>query len=545
MAEPVPRRPLARPAAAGQLDLLPPPVGSRTVPAVPVVPAVAATAGTAAGARELWLAAYLPGLAFEALQDEFASTGPRAVLEGTERSLQVLLVDEAARCLGIRPGLSLVAALALSTELETRVREPARERAWLERAAELAFRYSSRVSLEPPDGLLLEIRGSVRLFGGLEALCRGFEAECRASRLHPVCAVAPSPLAALAGARAGRALRVTSLGRLAGALAPLPLAALRWDEDTLGRLASIGVRTLGEVLRLPRAGFARRFGAPRLALLDELAGRRAAVRRGFQPAERFRGRCEPDYELESLEAVLAALEPLLTDLEHFLETRQRGVTLLRCHLRHRDRPPTSCLLRLARPEARAARFADLLRERLGTLTLPAPVRRCELRTGALLARPLANRVLWGAGERGGEGASEEGFALIEQLRARLGRDGVYALGLHADHRPECMVHPLEPPTGGAAAASAALAAAALPWSATRRPLWLLAAPQALRERHGLPVHDGALELVRGPERIESGWWDGTDIERDYYVACDARRAWLWIFRERAAPHRWFLHGFFG
>jgi protein ImuB len=147
-------------------------------------------------------------------------------------------------------------------------------------------------------------------------------------------------------------------------------------------------------------------------------------------------------------------------------------------------------------------------------------------------------VLWRPGEHGGEGATAESLALVEQLRARLGRDGVYSLGLYADHRPERMIHSVEP------AVSEALRGE-VPWSATRRPLWLLAVPQALRERHALPVYDGALELVRGPERIETGWWDGAEVERDYYVACDGRRAWLWIFRERAAPHRWFLHGFFG
>ena len=47
------------------------------------------------------------------------------------------------------------------------------------------------------------------------------------------------------------------------------------------------------------------------------------------------------------------------------------------------------------------------------------------------------------------------------------------------------------------------------------------------------------------ERIETGWWDGGEIARDYYIAVDARGARLWVFREREAPHRWFLHGVFG
>jgi protein ImuB len=497
-------------------------------------------------ARELWLAVHLPVVAFEALQDEFTNPGPRAVLETSERLPRVLLADPAARRAGVRPGLSLAAALALSPALETRMRDVARERAWLERAAALVLRFSSRVSLEPPDGLLLEVRGSLRLFGGLEALCGRIEAECRAARMQPAIALAPTPSAALACARAGVPARITSLSQLAGALAPLPLAALRWDEATLERLAAIGVRTIGGVLRLPRAGFAQRFGTERLALLDKLAGRRTETRRGFRAAERFRARFEPDYELEDLDAVLASLWLLLVDLQHFLESRQCGVTVIRCRLSHRGNPPTACTLRLAAPEARAGQFLQLLRERLGTFVLPAPVRRCELRSGPLVPRPLASNALWRPGEHGGDGGGHEDLAFIERLRARLGREGVYSPALRADHRPEAISAVAEPALCGAVPAEMTTAMpAGVPWSAARRPLWLLAEPQLLTESRGQPCGDGVLELVRGPERIETGWWDGAGVERDYYVARDSRGAWLWIFRERAAPHRWFLHGVFG
>ena len=56
---------------------------------------------------------------------------------------------------------------------------------------------------------------------------------------------------------------------------------------------------------------------------------------------------------------------------------------------------------------------------------------------------------------------------------------------------------------------------------------------------------GELRLLAGPERIESGWWDGADVQRDYYVASDTHGARLWIYRECERPRRWFLHGIFG
>ena len=53
----------------------------------------------------------------------------------------------------------------------------------------------------------------------------------------------------------------------------------------------------------------------------------------------------------------------------------------------------------------------------------------------------------------------------------------------------------------------------------------------------------SLTLVSGPERLESGWWDGDDIARDYFVGRDASERCLWVFRTRAGE--WFVHGVFG
>jgi protein ImuB len=79
-----------------------------------------------------------------------------------------------------------------------------------------------------------------------------------------------------------------------------------------------------------------------------------------------------------------------------------------------------------------------------------------------------------------------------------------------------------------------------------RPLWLLATPEPLEreksQQWGRPRRQGALQLLRGPERIESGWWDGADVARDYYVARDSRGSLLWIYRDVLG---WFLHGVFG
>jgi len=299
----------------------------------------------------------------------------------------------------------------------------------------------------------------------------------------------------------------------------------------------MGVRTLGELLRLPRAGFARRFGPELLADLDRLLGKRADPRARLTPRERYRGRLDFDHEIEDHERILQVLEPLLAELEHFLRVRQRGITALQCRFHHYRAAPTRCTLRLAAPEASAERFTRLLRERLATLVLPEPVRGCELRGGALRPILLTSRALWSPGEHG-HASTGEMPSLVEHLRARLGTQALYGIRRVAEHRPErawCVAEPaiddtaVNPPTPGA-----------MP-----RPTWLLAAPQPLQALRGRPRHHGRLELLRGPERIESGWWDCNDVQRDYYVAKDDTGALLWIYRECRGERRWFLHGLFG
>jgi len=409
----------------------------------------------------------------------------------------------------------------------------------LARLALCAQRFTPRVSLVPPDGLVLEVKGSLHLFNGVEGLSRALASECASLGLKSMVALSPTPLAALVAARVGKPFVVTELTRLVGQLMPLPLAALRWPDETLVRLARMGVRTIGQVLRLPRAGFARRFGTDSLAMLDRLTGRSPDLRERFHARERFRRRRELNYELENQDAILGALAPLLAELGKFLEARQCGVMKLECLLRHRHAEPTSCVLRLAAPVADVSRLTELLGERLNALTLPEPVRSCELRSSSFVLRVFSSNSVWQPGEYGGSGGVEA-TELIERLRARFGPEAVYGLRVLPGHRPENAWGVREPVRLGVGTGTVPQ-----PWPAFRRPLWLLPAPKLLSERDGLPRRRGPLRLLGEPERIETGWWDGGDIARDYYTATDLHGVRLWIFRERASPHRWFLHGVFG
>jgi len=203
------------------------------------------------------------------------------------------------------------------------------------------------------------------------------------------------------------------------------------------------------------------------------------------------------------------------------------------------------VLTLAAPCADAQQLVTLFRERLNALRLPAPVRACELRADQLLPQRPHRRCLWQPGEHGGE-AGEESGGLIDRLRARLGPGSVHGLAMRAEHRPEGAWAVTAPPPVAPRRAMVGRVADAADGSAlSSRPLWLLPAPQPLAAPEGLPRRRGPLRLMSEPERIETGWWDGGEVARDYYTAIDLHGVRLWVFRERAAPHGWFLHGVFG
>jgi protein ImuB len=528
-------------------------------------------------ARELWLALHLPKFMLDALGGAIAK--PRATREPvrnarnrsandqshrnssrtlsrietstTSRGLAVVdlerggkvvcACDAAATAAGIAPGMALNSALALLPELQTRARDPQRERELLVAIAEWALRFSPRVSLEPPDAVLIEVRGSLRLFGGSRRLCERLRAELRTTGLEPQFSLTPTPLASLWMARAGKKGPIRHPSDLVSRFADLPLHCTRWPERSLEMLAAMGVRTVGDCLRLPRDGFARRFEPHMLDMIDRAVGRQSDPRENFISRERFAAGRDLEPEIADTSHLDAACAPLLDEFSAFLKKRRCSVQALELRLVHREAPPTRLRLRFVEPVAETRRIAGLLNERLARIVLPAPVRTLRLRSGPLVESREAPTELFAMDRRqSGAGVRQ----LIERLRARLGAEAVYGLCLVPEHRPEsawCVAEPAPPPaTRNRGRSPKPECANQVPG----RPLWLLVEPQLL-DGCEQPCFEGMLEFEQGPERIESGWWDGRDVRRDYYVARNPAGARLWVFRDREPSGRWFLQGVFG
>ncbi|HEX5127733.1 MAG TPA: DNA polymerase Y family protein [Rhodocyclaceae bacterium] len=469
----------------------------------------------------LWLALYFPRLAIEIYP-------PQSPCVAVEKD-RICALDTAAAEAGIEHGMRLASALGLSPGLIVYQRDIVRETQALDALACWAGNFTPQVSVVSPDSLLLEIGGCLRLFGGLPALHRQVLAGCAEQGWSVQAAVAPTPLAAYWLALAGEDAMVQTSHAIATVLAPLPIEVLKFNDNEINRLSSFGVRELGDVFRLPRDGLARRFGPQLPTLLARALGEIPDPRPWFVFPECFAQRIELPAPVDNTQALFFVARRLVLALSGWLSARASGIDTCRLVLRHHDQTTTEVTLKMAGYTRDAKRIERILRERLDRLQLAAPVETCVLIADAAQALPGSTDSLFG------EVAVEALAPLIERLRARLGEDKVGGLAAVADYRPEC------------ATAMQMQGRACMPHSHDRqRPLWLLPQARTLPEVNGRPHHAGPLQLLAGPERIESGWWDEDeihdthsacgDVRRDYFVALSSRGEWMWIYRDGAGWH---------
>ncbi|HVL36454.1 MAG TPA: DNA polymerase Y family protein [Burkholderiales bacterium] len=376
----------------------------------------------------------------------------------------------------------------------------------LEAIAAWACRFTPKVSLEPPQELLLEVQGSLRLFEGEAALLaqlrQGLEAMGFPARL----ATAPAARGALWLARSGVAR-----------LEAVPVEVICAPEE-LAFLHSVGITTVDELGALPREGLGRRCGPRLLEALEHAFGRSPEPRSFFAAPPRFAVRLDLQTPVTQAEALLFAGRRLLVQLEGLLAARQAGVRRFTLVLIPDRGAESSIEIALASPARASERLAAVLRERLSRLRLAQPVEAVRVEAADFIALDARTAGLFGDAAV----EAEDWACLVERLRARLGHEAVCGLAAQPDHRPEHAWRRVEPgewdprdyrPPGP-------------------RPLWLLE-PRRLEE--------GAFDLLAGPERIESGWWDGDDAARDYFVARLPGASLGWIYREAG---EWFLHGLF-
>lgn len=454
---------------------------------------------------------------------------------------------------GVRPGMTVADARGVFPPDAVLVTpdDPARTAVALAALGRWAHRFSPRVALDPPDGLLIDITGCERTLGGEDAIRRTARADLARFGVRAACVIAPTFAAAAALARHGKA-EIVQDADLRSAIAALPIAALRLDPKQAAGLAEVGLDRLGQIMDLPRSVLPARFGPDLLLRLDRMLGRAIETIETIRPTEPIRASIVfdgPTHRWESLEAVVRSLTADLCDQ---LARQDTGVTRAVLTLTRSDLPPAPLAFTLSVPSHDPAHLWSLIRPRLERTHLGFGVEGLDLLAERTARIGHSQAHAWSAAEPGL--ADQQAVArLLDGLANRLGRDRVLRAGLVQSHRPERAVAMV--PVGDDVPHDTDPA----PNRGEFRPTLLLPTPEpasviALTPDgpvHRLTWRDQTAEVLSciGPERIGPEWWRVARSHartRDYFILQAEDGRWIWVFRDlTGGGGGWFVHGIWG
>ena len=492
--------------------------------------------------------------------------GPFALVERGARGLTLHALNDAARALGLARGQNHADACAIAPHLESVPAEPDHDLEALRRLALWAERFSPAVAVDTTmpayEGLLLDMSGAAHLFGGEAELLKDLRRRLAQTGIAARAAIADTPAAAWALARFSHDPEtIAPAGRMREAIAGLPMEGLRLEPAALILLKRFGLKQIGDLYGLPRAGLARRFRGPAglrvVERLDQALGVTDEPLDPVRPAPLYRASVVFAEPVTHIEGVAWRLPDLARALGQQLERDGRGVRRLALVGFRVDGRATAIEASLSAPAASPAHMLRLLKEK-GIEHLDLGFGIDALMLCARQAEPMSVR----QGEMGDErqaAAPQALAALIDRLEARLGEGAVrrpQARESWIPERSEAWVRAAPQPPAQAAAED------------RPRPILLLDPPEPVETLAELP--DGApmrftwrraprrVVKSQGPERLADEWWRaGPSVAnrpartRDYYRVEDDQGRRYWLFREglygrEDADHRpsWWLHGVF-
>lgn len=483
------------------------------------------------------------------------------------------LNDEAAR-LGLRAGMALADARAMYPQLVAIDADDAADATTLDRIADWCDRYTPLIGLDPPDGLFLDISGCAHLFGGEDNLRRDLIRRLAAQGFHARAAIADTPGCAWAVARyattssvhsreGGNPDSVSPLARGRAekreALVHLPLAALRIDPQIASPLAQAGLKTIGDVIDLPRAPLAARFGQAFVRRIDQALGREDEPIVPRLPVPSFLAEQRFAEPVGREEDVLGTIVHLAQELARAMERHGKGARRLQVALFRTDGKVARIEIGTSEPLRDPARIRRLFLDRLAVIGDEAdPGFGFDMIRLSALSVEAFDAVQTGFG--GGDPAREIAH-LIDRLMARFGLERVQRLVPQDTHLPELA-------SIGVPANAARARGEAPPYDFAQdsripvRPIRLFERPEPVEAIAQVPdgppvqfkwrrvTHDVA--YAEGPESIAMQWWrndQGLPVTRDYFRIETRQGARVWLYREgiyqdRDNPPHWFLHGIF-
>jgi len=469
---------------------------------------------------QLWIYLYFPTLQLDALYSE-ESQHPLVIVDS--KRFQIVQCNQNATDQGIQLGMGLGSASALCHQLQVHPYDGKVEQQTLIDIAQWLYMVTSDIVLFAPQGILLKATNMLSLYGGLDAYWQHVSRHLDKLKLRFHFATGFSPFSAILLAKSGSNLLNQDKQAMTDILSRYPISATELDHKQVEKLSRVGVTHIQQLLELPMQELARRFDIDLVNYVGRLMGQFKHPMTFYHPPERFQSYMELLFDIENIQWLEKPLRKLLDKLALFLTLRNQVAYELQLTLHQRDQQDGSIIFTSASGDYLAERWMKLCQLTMESLKLEAPVQGLTLsliRGGELES---TSQDIF-SGHKGQQSELE----LIGVLQAKLGKESVRKVAPNNDPRPEHATTLCAPDVPISIKPNLSHARAY-----RFRPSLMLPKPEPLNEK---------VSIIQGPERFATGWWDGDEMTRDYFIARSHSGRWLWVFRNQQM--QWFLHGLF-
>lgn len=462
----------------------------------------------------LWLYLHFPRLQLDTLFAEGEQV-PICIIE----KHKVVQANQDALKTGIQLGTGLASAASLCSDLQVTAYEPEFEQQRLQQVAQWLYLYTSDITLFPNKGLLLKVTGMLTLYRDLESYWKVISGHLDKLNLSYQYATAYSPLAAKLLAEVGTNCIYDKKEQIDQQLFSQSIHASELSGSNIEKLNRIGVRNLEQLLTLNMTEIARRFDIQVVNYVGRLLGQFKHPVQFYHPPAYFSQDLVLLYEVEHTDWLQKPLTRLLEQLEQFLKLRDQVAYEIKLTLTQRDKAMQQVNFYSAIGDYLASKWQQLAKLTLESVTLSAPIISLELSVERMGETPASHKDLFDKHQQ-----AMSPLELISQLQAKLGKQALHGIHPSPDPRPENSTQYIEPLQSPSYSVSS---------KKLLRPSFIYRKPKPLTHR---------VNILHGPERIHTGWWDGNSVKRDYFIARDEQGRWIWVYR--TPKKEWFVQGLF-
>nr|WP_136252804.1 DNA polymerase Y family protein [Ningiella ruwaisensis] len=483
--------------------------------------------------RSLWIYLHFSQLQLDTIEQSYSKSvdqqaqvkEPLAVYHA--QSNQLVQINHAAQSRGIKRGMGLASASLLYSNLKLFEYKESLEKTHLTQLANALYLITSDIVIMEPSGLVLRAQNMLHLYGGLKPYWHSVSQVLAKHGFHYQSACAFSIQAAKLMARLGVGIISDERSAINTQLKACALHASDILPKDIEKLKRIGVMQVAELDRIPLSELANRISRYSLDIISELRGQAPSKVSFFQPKSHYRDYIELLYEITNTDKLQPVLKHTLEKFSQFLYLRNAQCLHIDIQLFQREHEPMLLGVDSAMPIYRSQDWLEIITLKLDKVQLLSPIYAIALSCDEYENVALSNEDFFAR-----KSTHIAAMSLLSRLGGKLGSDKIRGLRFVQDFRPECSSQLCD---------YTAIASNGEP-NATKsaensifadRPGLLLAEPSLLTQK---------VKVIKGPERVLSGWWEDKNVSRDYYIGQSDQGQQLWLFK--TPEQQWYLHGYF-